>query len=145
MKDLKMPNQDVMSICHLPSRIWHAQKSCRNAKLTGLMSSGWPGSDSCSFPSLVLISSCPFGDVFSLLNHFANESAFAICFNGHLPSQIWQNWLARWTRNGWAVILVPLHPSLGLISECHFGDGTSLFKHIANGQKSPASHCPSVN
>ena len=40
-----------------------------------------------------------------------------------------RNWLARWTRDGWAVILVPLNRSLGLISECHFGDGTSLFKH----------------
>ena len=38
----------------------------KNAKLTGLMNTGWPSSDSCSFPSLVvLISSCPFGDVFS--------------------------------------------------------------------------------
>ena len=28
---------------------------------------GWPGSDSCTFPSLVvLISSCPLGDVFTL-------------------------------------------------------------------------------
>ena len=37
------------------------------------MNLGWPGSDSGSSPSLVvLISSCPFGDVFSLLNHIAN-------------------------------------------------------------------------
>ena len=46
-------------------------KSCRNAKLTGLMNSGWPGSDSCSFSSLVvLISSCPFGDVFFTIESY---------------------------------------------------------------------------
>ena len=50
---------------------------------------GWPGSDSCSFPSLVVLtSSCPFGDVFSLLNHIASALAFAIWFNGHLPYKI---------------------------------------------------------
>ena len=50
---------------------------------------GWPGSDSCSFPSLVVLtSSCPFCDVFSLYNHIASARAFAICFNVHLPYEI---------------------------------------------------------
>ena len=40
-----------------PFAMYHHEfeKSCRNAKLTGLMNTGWPGSDSCSFPSLVVL------------------------------------------------------------------------------------------
>jgi hypothetical protein len=96
-------------------------------------------------PSLVvLISSFPFGDVFSLLNHIANARAFAICFNGHLPSHIShaQNScrnakLTGLMNTGWPDSDSSSSPSLVvLISECHFGDGTSLFKHIANVQKS---------
>ena len=83
-------NARAFVICfngHLPSQICHAQKSCRNANLTGLTNTGWPGSDSCSYPSLVVLtSSCPFGDVFSLLNHIASARAFAICFNGRVPN-----------------------------------------------------------
>jgi hypothetical protein len=51
-------NACAFAICfngHLPSQICHAQKSCRNAKLTGLMNTGWPGSDSGSSPSLVRV------------------------------------------------------------------------------------------
>jgi hypothetical protein len=73
---------------HLPSRIWNAQKNCRNVKLTGPMNSGWPGSDSGSSPLLV-----------------------GVDFN---------------------------------LSICQFGDGLSLFRHIANGQKS-ASKSPSIS
>ena len=58
----------------------------KNAKLTGLMNTGWLSSDSCTFPSpVVLISSCPFVYVFSLLQ---SHCAFAIWFNGQVPSRI---------------------------------------------------------
>jgi hypothetical protein len=55
---LTSANARAFAICfneHLPSRIWHAQKSCRNAKLTSPMNSGWLGSDSGSSPSLVRV------------------------------------------------------------------------------------------
>jgi hypothetical protein len=50
------------------------------------MNTGWPGIDSGSSPSLiVLISLCPLVYVFSLLQ---SHCAFAIWFNGHVPSGI---------------------------------------------------------
>jgi hypothetical protein len=90
---------------------------------------------------------------FSLLNHIANARAFAICFNGHLPSRICH--APKFYRNAKLTGLMNtgcLGSDSGsspllvvLISSCPFGDVLSLFKHIANGQKSPASHRPSVN
>jgi hypothetical protein len=49
------------------------------------------------------------------------------------PSELRSSGIARWTQHSLETMVMPFFV---LISECHFGDGPSLFKHIANAQKS---------
>ena len=61
--------------------------------------------------------------------HFG--SAF---FQGHCTqSELRSSGASRWTRHSLETMVMPFFV---LISECHFGDGPSPFKHIANVQKS---------